>query len=109
MDPRFAKNGQPGLNIGPINAFPKDRFGATIHPGCHVLYRPDVDVVYQVTEVKPILDPRAPQGAISVVLVGQVRLTLKAGTPWDRLIALNAGAPPEGADDEPVPPTITEN
>jgi len=96
-DPRFGgpQNGTGGMavHIGPINTFPRDRFGVPIRPGQHVLYRPEIDVVYQVLDVKPILDPRMPTGSVQLVLTVTMPLVLGTQQPIGRLIAI--GTPPE--------------
>lgn len=51
---------------------PRDRFGNAIQPGDLVVYHPPVDLVFQVKDVKPVMDPRAPQGLVNVVLVVEV-------------------------------------
>ncbi len=110
MDPRFGKNGAPPLNIGPLNAFPKDRFGNVIQKGMRVIYHPPHDLVYEVLDVKPVLDPRAPQGMCQMVLSVTFPLVAPSNQPIMELLAISAGpAPVDVSEDVPEPVKVTEN
>jgi hypothetical protein len=109
-DPRFGQQNGKGLpmNIGPLNAFPRDRFNNRIGKGQKVLYRNPHDLVWDVVDVQPVLDPRAPTNAVRVVLMATVPIVCPGNQPLMEFLAI--GAPP--ADDAPAEDEkslITEN
>lgn len=83
---------------------PRDRFGTALVVGQHVLFHPAVDVIYQIAELKPILDPRAPTGSIQCVLVASVPMGLMAGQVHQLLVALGDLTPPQVESTEPTDP-----
>lgn len=88
-----------------IATMPRDRFGAPIEVGSSILYRPEVDMVFQVTDAKPVLDPRAPTGLLQIVVQCQATLTVRAGLPFSRMIALGVTNPPPSPDELPPDPS----
>lgn len=91
------------VNIGPINQMPIDRFGNVIREGSTVMFRPEVDLVYQVVGVRPVMDPRAPPGLVDVQLqVAPFVLRVPARQPQLRLTALSGA--PSPVDTTPVVP-----
>ncbi|MES2959859.1 MAG: hypothetical protein V4792_16840, partial [Pseudomonadota bacterium] len=56
-----------------------DRFGVTIAPGTFVLYRPAVDLIYEVVDVVPVLDMSRPAGHVTIKLVCQTDVEFVAG------------------------------
>lgn len=95
-----ARVGQ-AIQSGDPRVFPSDRFGAPVTPGSHILFRPTYDFVYEVLDVKPVLDPNAPPGMINLVLASETTITIPAGTPLMNMVRLLAG--PEASTSEPVP------
>ena len=102
---------------------PKDRFGSPMTKGSHVLFRPAVDVIYQIVDLKPILDPRAPVGTIQALLVAQIPVMFQAGQVHNEMVSLGdlmpqtveatdgpaeqaPGVPSPAADDAPIGPRI---
>lgn len=69
-------------------AMPLDRFGNGITPGGNVMYRPEVDLVFHVADVKPIMDPKVPPGMVGVRLTADFQLMVPFGQPLARMIAI---------------------
>jgi hypothetical protein len=80
-----------GVRSGEVPAL--DRFGQPLVVGSFVLYHPSVDLMFQVTEVKPVLDPRAPTGLVTVTLAVEIPITLKAGLAQMALVRLGMAQP----------------
>lgn len=59
-----------------------DRFGQRIQVGDQLMLRLDVDHVYSVTDVRPVLDPKLPPGLIDVLCTITFPLRLEAGLPY---------------------------
>lgn len=64
---------------------PVDRFGNRIAAGALVVWKPPIDMVYQVTDVKPVLDPRA-AGWVTLTLQLTSPVNVMSGRPTDSLI-----------------------
>lgn len=79
-----------------------DRFGQPLHPGDIVLCRVQ-DIAFQIVEVTPLLDPRAPTGSARVVLRADVPMTISVMQPVQSLIKL----PFRMVDSGPVPEEIS--
>lgn len=88
-----------GVSDGAFTAL--DRFGNRITRGALVLYRPDMDVVYQVKEVVPVMDPRLPQRMVRLTLDAMVPLTVMVGAMVPNLLFLGRGPGDNGR------PTLT--
>ncbi len=82
-----------------------DRFGQPITAGTLVLYRSNVDVVFQVLDVKPVLDPRVPTGAVTLVLAVEIPLTVPVRQPIVTLVKI--GARPVGQEAAGVTSDLT--
>lgn len=87
-----------------------DRLGREIVPGALVLLEHNAtDIVFQVAAVKPLLLPDAPQGAMEVVLVATVPITMGRAQPSSRMFVVGypdevpAGDPPATSDPTPPP------
>ena|SRR5262252_7425872 len=61
-----------------VPAEPTDRFGVPIRVGDLVLYHANIDPVFEVTDVSPIVHPAAPQGSVQVTL--QIRMPVHTST-----------------------------
>lgn len=89
----------------------KDRFGVPIGVGSVVLFRQD-DILFEVTAVTPILDPRAPAGVVRVELIAKAALQVSITQPIQGLIALPMRAsvdpPPETAPEAPEEPPASD-
>lgn len=71
-----------------------DRFGRPIQEGQHILMRPDVDPVFRVVEVQPILDPRAPTGLVRLRVVCEaIDLAVQANAPVKNIIVMGVSVP----------------
>jgi len=57
-----------------------DRFGIKITPGCYVMYRPDIDLIFEVVDVVPILDHSRPPGHLRAKLIATSDVEFVAGT-----------------------------
>ena len=77
MEGSFAKL----VATGEAQAMPFDRFGVPIRVGDEILFRPPFDFVFKVEAIQPILDPRAPVGLITMVLVSAGPIHVQAGQP----------------------------
>lgn len=88
---------------GDQNAMARDRFGVTIKAGDLLLYRPNVDMVFKVADVKPVLDPRIGPGHVTIVLVVEAPITLRVGMPVSNMIVIGmpATAPAEAPPLDP--------
>ena len=64
---------------------PRDRFNRPLAKHQLVLYHPEVDVVYQITDVIPVMDPRIP-GMVRLMLTAIVPLATRAGQPTAPLV-----------------------
>lgn len=85
---------QRAIADGNPQVFPRDRFGVPIQIGTNVLFRPSFDFVYEVKDVRPVLDPNIPPGHVQVVLVSATTLTLPAGQPLMSMVCIGNAAPP---------------
>lgn len=97
---------QRAIQAGDTRVFPVDRFGAPVTPGSKIIYRPEFDFVYDVLEIRPVLDPKAPPGWISVTMVTETTLTIPAGMVQMNMVRIGTT---ESADDSklsdaPPPP-----
>ena len=63
-----------------------DRFGAKVTVGDMVLYQPDADYVMDVVDVRVPQDPRAPLGALQLVLQVQATITVPANTALPKVV-----------------------
>src|SRR5262245_14606964 len=56
-----------------------DRFGNTVKAGDHVIWRPPHDLVYQVTDAVPVMDPNLPPGFVRLMLQVTVPIQYPVG------------------------------
>ncbi len=95
-----------------------DRFGVAVTPGTYVLYRPAVDLIYEVVDVVPILDMSRPAGHVTIRLVCQTDVEFVAGVRAMTLVKCGEKAaageaaiqppgsrPPGPVEVEPLPVT----
>ncbi len=66
-------------HLSPSPRVPTDRFGQAIAPGDLVTYSPGDPTVHVVTDVRPLLAPNAPPGAIQVTLTCTVNVLVQSG------------------------------
>jgi hypothetical protein len=75
---------------------PRDRMNNAIGRGHLVLYHPAVDVIYQVMDVVPVMDPRQP-GTVRLHLMAEVPLTVPINRPIAELLVCGITAATEMA------------
>lgn len=75
-----------------------DRFNNPIPVGGMVIYHPPVDLVYQVVDVRPVMDPRAPKGLATVTLQVQFPIQVPFGHPNMQLLCIAGPQPIAGAE-----------
>lgn len=63
-----------------------DRFGQKLEPGAIVLFHNNQDLVFQVAEVAPILDPNQPPGRFRLMLETTAPLAYPANVPIADLV-----------------------
>jgi len=98
-----APGGQPA-----IPAEPTDRFGVPIRVGDLVMYRANVDPIYEVIDVKPVLHPSAPPGSVAITL--QIQMPVHSSTlgpsqafvVWGNVAQLQEPKPAEVEMTKPV-------
>jgi hypothetical protein len=89
------------VTIGQLAA--RDRFGKPIDKDTLVLYRPENDVIYQVTDVRPIMDPRLPPG-VKVTLKATVNLMMPVNVATPNIVTIGTVVPSSGQPDDATPP-----
>ena len=70
----------------PPPAIALDRFGNLLEPGHLVMYRPELDTIFEVVEVAPEIHPSAPKGTMRVILAAQFPIGVPYATPINRLV-----------------------
>lgn len=92
------------VRSGDERAFPADQFGLTVRPGTLVMHFPQTPAppVCTVTDVQPVLDPRAPAGALRVRLVHDI--LVPAGMPNPHLLVVGEAPEEKPAAAAPVEP-----
>jgi len=78
-----------------------DRFGKRVEVGQYVLYHSEVDLVFEVKAIAPVVDPMLPVGLVRLSLECTVPVTLPAN---QRQIALAVCREPEPHAVQPPPP-----
>lgn len=103
---RFARRQQlnDAIARGEVNSAPRDRFGVPLKIGDYVLFRPFMDPVCQVVDIKPVIDPRAPAGLVTVVLQAVIPMHVPINLPNQQMIALGTQDNPESNGDGPSDP-----
>lgn len=79
-----------------------DRIGQPIETGALVMYRPPFDLIYEVHDVKPVLDPRQPVGVVQAVLSCSVPVLLQVNTPVMAMIRVGTQQAPGQASLDPL-------
>ena len=69
-------------------AAPMDRFGKPLVQGALALWKPPHDMVWEATEIKPVLDVRQPPGLMAVTFSCSVQVTMAAGQPVMGLVVV---------------------
>lgn len=103
---------QAGSRLPPV----LDRMNNPIEVGDIVAYDAPLIPFFQVVDIKPIMDPNAPRGAVHIVLAATFPVQLMAGRPTANVIvvgvveAMKEATPPEGeapaADSVPDAPVL---
>lgn len=81
-----------------------DRIAQPITIGALVIYRPPHDFVYEVADIKPVLDPRAQPGLVELTLRCQVPVTFMANVPIMGMIRVGTQQAPGHASLDPITP-----
>lgn len=87
-----AKQFENGVRDGKITIH--DRFGNPLQVGSLAVWHPPYDLVWQVKEITPSLDPNQPP-AIKVSLIAEVPAQFRAGIKAMDLIVVNTPIPHE--------------
>lgn len=87
----------PHLSSNP--RVPVDRFGQPLSPGDLVVYDPRSPVVYRVADIRPILDPKAPPGAMQVTLTASAFVSTAHGVPIGELLRIGYA---DGPNSQPM-------
>lgn len=77
---------------------PCDRFGMPIEIHDALIYDPDDPLVFQVTDVAPVLDHRAPQGLVRVVVQTKAVITMIVGQPTPHVLKYGTTDPKAGVE-----------
>jgi hypothetical protein len=94
-----------------------DRFGRQIGAGDLVMLPMTGDIMWRVTETKPIMDPKAPPGLVQMTLAAVMIEGVQGGVPQPALVKLRdrsefkdapAGEPPPADPAEEMPPNTAE-
>ena len=85
-----------------------DRIGQTLEKGALVVWRPPFDLVFEVLDAVPILDPGAPPGAMRVVLTCTTSAGIPAGQPQMNMIRIGTQRSEGHAELDPVGETPVE-
>ena len=65
-----------------------DRLAQPVAKGALVLWRPPHDLIYEVVDVAPVLDPRQPPGLVQLTLMSTAPVTFYAGQPAMSLVVI---------------------
>lgn len=106
---RFAQDVASGVAVA------LDRFKVTLEIGDLVVYAPPIDSVYQIMDIKPLLDPRQPAGLVQMILSCTLPIYLPVMQATGNLIKCghvptaaqaetNGGATGAGAVENGAPP-----
>lgn len=66
----------------------RDRLNQPIRPGQQVLFHANLDVVMQVLQVSPVLDPRAPQGIVEITVSATFKVQAMVGQPTPQVVII---------------------
>lgn len=99
---------QEAVQMGQVGAV--DRLGVAILPGQRAIYAPPHDLMFDVKDVKPVLDPKFPPGTVLITLASVCTVMVMANQPQMNMISV-AGervSRPEPADEDepPTPPRL---
>lgn len=90
------------LQAGTVNVL--DRLAAPIRKGDLVIWQPPFDLVFNVLDVGPNLDPNVPPGVVRVVLQATVPLDVPAGQPQMKMIRVGSEKEPGHAQLDEIKP-----
>jgi hypothetical protein len=104
QSPQNAQNSTP-IATGPLgSAFApgaRDRFNRSLQVGDQILYKPNVDLVFQIMAISPLLDARASGPVFQMVLACEVPLQVPPGHPIINMVWVKS--PDPKTQDEPKP------
>ena len=89
---------------GDARTLPRDRFGVAVQVGTKVLYRPNVDMIFDVVDVRPVLDTRVGAGVVTIVLQTTAPITCRVGQPLVSMIVVGVAGQQDGATAPADPP-----
>lgn len=72
------------VNTGSIPVI--DRMGNQLKPEMVIIYDPEVDQIFEVVNIAPVLDPSAPQGLARVTLQATCQVVVPLGQPIQRFM-----------------------
>lgn len=72
-----------------------DRLGQHVKPGNQIIFQSGIDTIYEVIDVRPILDPRQPQGLAKVSVAVTFDIPVPVNQPFPPLLVI--GQAPAGA------------
>jgi hypothetical protein len=87
-----------------------DRFRRALWPGVKVEFHPRLPIVYDITDIRPVVDPRQPAGLWQLTLSTSVIFNAFGGAPIEELTAvvfpkpIDADRQPEQPLQPPQPP-----
>lgn len=77
------------LNMSAREAAPLlDRFRRPLFPGVKVEFHPRLPMVYEVIDIRPVVDPRQPAGLHQITLTASVNFSAFGGAPIEELTAV---------------------
>lgn len=91
-DARFGQQRRvmlPGGPPAPV-APPCDRIMQPIKKGQLVVFKADNDPIFEVLDVKPVMDPRQPPGLVQVTLAATLVIGMRAGAPASSVLVIGA-------------------
>ncbi len=72
-----------------------DRMGQQIEAGDKILLHTEVDLIFDVVSVNPVLDPRVPPGVMEVAVTVTFPLQIPAGRPFPKVVIIARRQPAE--------------
>ena len=79
-----------------------DRIGQAIEVGALIIWHPPFDLVFEVKEITPIMDPNVRPGAVRLIVECRTDMSLLAGQPQMGMIRIGTQRAPGHAELDPV-------
>jgi hypothetical protein len=77
------------LNMSAREAAPLlDRFRRPLFPGVKVEFHPRLPIVYDIVDIRPVVDPRQPAGLWQLTLSATIGINAFGGAPIEELTAI---------------------